>query len=309
MRETGELPDTFSEIYVVGVRGDLQGVVPLSRLLRARRTVFLRDFMDPDIKSIPATTHQDEVAHVFEQYNLVTAPVVTESGRLIGAITADDVVSVVGTAAEADVLKLSGIATTDIYRDAIRTSSGRFSWLLINLFIAILASWVIFQFDGTIEQMVGLAVLMPIVASMGSNAGTQTMAVAVRAIVTRDLTGENVVRVLFKETVVGAVNGVLFAAITGTVAGLWYWSIALGAVIGAAMVINLISAGLFGLAIPLCTASAQDRSGDRRGRVPDHGNRRRRVPRVSRPRHHVPRVILVSGRLRSRYAASHQKGG
>lgn len=250
MREAGDLPHEFYEIYVVGARGELFGVVLLSRFLRARRTVLLRDLMERDVKAIPVATDQEEVARVFEQYNLVAAPVVAESGRLIGAITADDVVGMVGAAAEEDVLKLSGVSATDIYRDAIRTSGGRFTWLFVNLLTAILASWVIYQFDGTIAEMVGLAVLMPIVASMGGNAGTQTMAVAVRTIATRDLTAENVTRVLAKEVVVGGVNGVLFAAITGTVAGLWYWSLWLGVVIGAALVINLISAGLFGLAIP-----------------------------------------------------------
>jgi magnesium transporter len=250
MREAGELPHEFYEVYGLGPRRELLGAVPLSRLLRSRRTMLLRDIMETELKTIPAETDQEEVARVFEQYSLVSAPVVTTSGRLIGAITADDVVGVVEAAAEEDVLKLSGVSATDIYRDAIRTSGGRFTWLLVNLLTAILASWVIYQFDGTIEQMVGLAVLMPIVASMGGNAGTQTMAVAVRAIATRDLTAGNVVRVLFKEVVVGGVNGVLFAAIAGVVAGLWYWNLWLGVVIGAAMIINLISAGLFGLAIP-----------------------------------------------------------
>ena len=250
MREASALPDTFFEIYVVDERGGVQGVVSLSRLLRARRTGLLRDLMETDVKVIPATTDQEEVARVFEQYNLVAAPIVAENGRLIGVISADDVVAVIGAEAAEDVLKFSGVSGTDIYRDAIRTSSGRFTWLLVNLFTAILASWVIYQFDASIEQMVGLAVLMPIVASMGGNAGTQIMAVAVRALATRDLSGDNFVRVLLKETVVGAVNGVLFAVIVGAVAGLWYWDLPLGVVIGSAMVINLISAGFFGLAIP-----------------------------------------------------------
>ncbi len=250
LREGAEVPEAFYEFYVVGGRGDLLGLVPLARLLRARRTVLLRDLMERDVKAIPATTDQEEVARVFEQYNLVAAPVTGEGGRLVGSITADNVVALVGAGAAEDALKLSGLSATDIYRDAIRTSGGRFAWLFVNLLTAILASWVIYQFDGTIAQMVGLAVLMPIVASMGGNAGTQTMAVAVRAIATRDLRAENFVSVLLKEVVVGGVNGILFAAITGAVAGLWYWSLWLGIVIGAAMVINLISAGLFGLAIP-----------------------------------------------------------
>ncbi|MGD9535947.1 MAG: magnesium transporter [Alphaproteobacteria bacterium] len=250
MRETDELPDDFYEIYVVDAQGSPVGTVPLSRLMRSQRAVVLRDIMDAEVKSIPATTDQEEVARVFQQYNLVSAPVVAPSGRLIGAVTADDVVGVSGAEAEEDVLLMSGVSSPDIYRDVLRTAKGRFTWLFVNLFTAMLVSSVIYQFDGTIEQMVGLAVLMPIVASMGGNAGTQTMAVVVRAIATRDLSPANVMRVLLKEGVVGGMNGVLFASLVGTIAGLWYRDLWLGVVIGAALIINLVVAGLFGLVIP-----------------------------------------------------------
>ena len=182
MRETGDdLPGDFYEIYVIDPRHRPIGRVPLHRLLRTRRPLRLRDIMATDLKAIPAGTDQEEVGHVFEQYDLVSAPVIGESGRLIGVITVDDVVDVIQEEAEEDILRLSGVREPDIYRAALRTASGRFTWLLVNLGTAILASLVIYQFDGTIDQMVALAVLMPIVASMGGNAGTQTMTVAVRA--------------------------------------------------------------------------------------------------------------------------------
>ena len=199
MRETGgDMPDDFYEIYVIDPRHRPIGRIPLHRLLRTRRPVPLRDIMATDLKAIPAETDQEEVGHVFDQYDLVSAPVIGESGRLIGVITVDDVVDVIQEEAEEDILRLSGVQEPDIYRAALRTATGRFTWLLVNLGTAILASLVIYQFDGTIDQMVALAVLMPIVASMGGNAGTQTMTVAVRAIATKDLTTSNVLRVLLE---------------------------------------------------------------------------------------------------------------
>ncbi len=252
MRESGEdLPGDFYEIYVIDPRHRPIGRIPLHRLLRTRRPVLLRDIMATDLKAIPAETDQEEVGHVFEQYDLVSAPVIGASGRLIGVITVDDVVDVIQEEAGEDILRLSGVQEPDIYRAALRTATGRFTWLLVNLGTAILASLVIYQFDGTIDQMVALAVLMPIVASMGGNAGTQTMTVAVRAIATKDLTTANVLRVLWKEVMVGGFNGVVFAILIGVAAAAWYDNIALGIVIGAAMIINMVVAGLFGLAIPV----------------------------------------------------------
>ena len=253
MREAGgdDLPGDFYEIYVIDPRHRPIGRIPLHRLLRARRPVLLRDIMATDLKTIPAGTDQEEVGHVFEQYDLVSAPVIGEFGRLIGVITVDDVVDVIQEEAEEDILRLSGVQEPDIYRAALRTAYGRFTWLLVNLGTAILASLVIYQFDGTIEQMVALAVLMPIVASMGGNAGTQTMTVAVRAIATKDLTSANVLRVLWKEVMVGGLNGIVFALLIGAAAAGWYGDIALGIVIGAAMIINMLVAGSFGLVIPV----------------------------------------------------------
>lgn len=251
MRESRDLPEDFYEVVVVDPRHQPIGTVRLDRLLRTRRPVLLRDIMRTDIKTIPVQTDQEEVGYVFEQYDLVSAPVVSESGRLLGVVTVDDVVDVIQEEAEEDIMRLSGVAETDIYRAAIETVWGRFTWLLVNLGTAILASIVIYQFDGTIDQMVALAVLMPIVASMGGNAGTQTMTVAVRAIATRDLTMGNAGRVFGKELLVALANGGMFSVLAGGAAAAWYQDVPLGFVIGGAMIINMITAGLFGLVIPL----------------------------------------------------------
>ena len=251
MREGGDdLPSDFYEIYVIDPRHRPIGRIPLHSLVRTRRPIRLRDIMATDLKAIPAETDQEEVGHIFDQYDLVSAPVIGEAGRLIGVITVDDAVDVIQEEAEEDILRLSGVQEPDIYRAALRTAYGRFTWLLVNLGTAILASYVIYQFDGTIDQMVALAVLMPIVASMGGNAGTQTMTVAVRAIATKDLTTTNFLRVLWKEVMVGGLNGIVFAILIGVAAAGWYGDIALGIVIGAAMIINMLVAGSFGLVIP-----------------------------------------------------------
>jgi len=251
MREATDLPEDFYEIVVIDPWHKPIGTVRLNRLLRTRRPVLLRDMMHTDIKTIPVTTDQEEVAYVFEQYDLVSAPVVSESGRLLGVVMVDDVMDVIHEEAEEDIMRLSGVAETDIYRAAVETMWGRFTWLLVNLGTAILASIVIYQFDGSIDQMVALAVLMPIVASMGGNAGTQTMTVAVRAIATRDLTMGNAGRVLGKELLVAFANGCTFALLAGGAAAAWYQDLALGLVIGGAMVINMVTAGFFGLVIPV----------------------------------------------------------
>ena len=251
MRESDDLPQDFYEIFVVNPRQEPIGTVRLNRLLRTRRPVRLRDIMEHKLNVIPADTDQEEVGYLFDQYDLISAPVVGASGRLIGVITVDDVLDVVQEEAEEDIFRLSGVQEADIYRAALQTAGGRFVWLLVNLATAILASFVIYQFSGTIDQMVALAVLMPIVASMGGNAGTQTLTVAVRAIATKDLSISNVHRVFGKETIVGLLNGIVFAVLTGGVAAAWYGDTALGYVVGGAMVINMLVAGMFGLVIPV----------------------------------------------------------
>ena len=251
MRETEDLPETFYEIFVVDPGHEPLGTVVLSRMLREKRPVVIGDIMETDLKTIPATMDQEEVAYVFDQYDLVSAPVVNDEGHLIGVITVDDVVDVIQEEAEEDIMRLGGVAETDLYRAAFRTARGRTTWLLVNLATAILASFVIYQFDATIEQIVALAVLMPIVASMGGNAGTQTMTVAVRALATRELTTTNALRVLGKELIVGGFNGIVFAALIGLIAAVWYNDIPLGGVIAAAMVVNMLVAGAAGMVIPL----------------------------------------------------------
>jgi magnesium transporter len=200
---------------------------------------------------IPASMDQEEVAFMFRQRDLVSAPVVDEEDRLVGAITIDDVVDVIHEEHEEDIMRLGGVQEDDLYDAAIETTRSRFSWLFVNLITAVLASIVIGLFEGTIDQIVALAILMPIVASMGGNAGTQTMTVAVRALAMKELTPTNSLRLIGKELLVGGINGILFAIIIGFVAWFWFKSPFLGAVIAAAMVVNMIVAAVAGTTIPL----------------------------------------------------------
>ena len=209
------------------------------------------------MKLLPVTTDQEDVAFVFRQRDLVSAPVVDDGGRLVGAVTIDDVVDVIDEEHEEDIMFLGGVKEDDLYDATLDTTRARFMWLLINLGTAILASIVIGLFDATLEQMVALAVLMPIVASMGGNAGTQSLTVAVRALAMKELTSTNAVRVIGKEALVGVFNGVLFAVLIGIVVWLWFGSVGLGVVIGLAMIVNMFVAGLAGTTIPL----ALDRMG------------------------------------------------
>ena len=247
----GELPDDFYTIIVVGPALKPAGMVYLSRLMRSRRVTALADIMTEDMKILPATMDQEDVAFVFRQYGLVEAPVVDDEGRLVGVITVDDVVDVIDEEAEDDILKLGGVSEDDFYDDVVSTTRMRFSWLAVNLATAIAASLVIGLFEASIAQVAALAVLMPIVASMGGNAGTQTLTVAVRALATNELTAGNALRIVGKETLVGSVNGILFAIIAGLIAWFWFGSWVLGATIAVAMVVNLIVAGLSGVVIPV----------------------------------------------------------
>ncbi len=191
------------------------------------------------------------MAYTFRQYGLVSAPVVDEAGRLVGVITIDDVVHVIDEEAEEDLMKLGGLGESDLYNDMLETVRARSPWLVVNLGTAILASMIIGLFAGTIERLVALAVLMPIVASMGGNAGTQTLTVAVRAIAMKDLTAANAWRFVRKELIVGTINGVVFAVLTGAVTWVWFGQPEIGLIIGVAMIVNMIVAGLSGTVIPL----------------------------------------------------------
>ncbi len=251
LREQQDLPEEFYEIFVIDPGFRLLGAVALNRLLRAPRPTRMTEIMHEDRHHVPATEDQEEVARMFERYNLVSVAVVDNADRLVGVITVDDIVDVIQAEAEEDIRALAGVGDEEISDSVVYTVRTRSLWLIINLATAILASLVIGLFDGTIEEMVALAILMPIVASMGGNAATQTMTVAVRALATRDLDGGNAGRIIGREVMVGLVNGVAFAIIMGLIAAAWFSDPGLGLVIGAAMIINLLSAGLAGILIPL----------------------------------------------------------
>lgn len=250
-RTESDLPENFLEVYVIDTGFHLIGTVPVSRLLRNPRDKRIADIMDTEQTVFRVADEQGDVAYKFEQYNLVSAAVVDESNRLVGVLTVDDIVDVIREEAEEDILHLGGVSDAGISDSVLDATRSRFSWLFLNLLTAVLASWVISWFDATIEQMVALAVLMPIVASQGGNAGTQTMTVAVRSLATRELTPLNAVRVVMREASVGLINGLLFAVIIGLFAVWWFGSDGLGLIIGAAMIINLVAAAMAGILIPL----------------------------------------------------------
>lgn len=251
LRASGDdLPEDFYDIFVVDPLHRVVGSVPLSRVMRQKRSVRIADIATEDLRTIPATMDQEEVANLFRQYALVSAPVVDPAGRLRGVITVDDVVHIIDEEAEDDILKLGGAGDTGVYSSVLNISRSRVWWLTVNLVTAFLASGVISLFEATIEKIVALAVLMPIVASMGGNAGTQTLTVVVRALATRELSAANVLRVFGKELAVALINGIVFAMLVGAIAWIWFEP-TIGVVIACAMIINLFIAGLTGVLIPL----------------------------------------------------------
>ncbi|MAY86931.1 MAG: magnesium transporter [Pseudooceanicola sp.] len=251
LRGSENLPDQFYHIILVDPRLHPIGNVTLGRLMAARRDVLLADLTEDMFRTIPVDQDEEDVAYAFNQYHLISAAVVDDEGRLVGQITIDDAMIVLDEEHEEDILRLAGVGESSLADRVVDTVKGRFPWLAVNLVTAILASMVISQFDAVIAQFVALAVLMPIVASMGGNAGTQSLTVAVRAIATRDLTGSNVWRVIRREVLVGLANGVFFAVAMGIIGLIWFNSFGLALVIGAAMVINLVVAGLAGTVIPV----------------------------------------------------------
>lgn len=246
-----EIPDDFYDLIVIDPYYHVVGEIPLNKLVRAKRSEKINEIARENSYTIPATMDQEEVGHLFRREDLSSAPVVDEDGRLVGVITIDDVVDVIDEEANEDILKLAGVEESDLYRAVIATSSSRFKWLFVNLITAFLAASVVSLFGTTIEKVVALAALMPIVAGMGGNAGTQALAVAVRAIAMRELSDSNAVRAIAKEGLVGFINGCLFALLVGVIAALWFHNQTLGMVIAMAMVINLICAGIFGAGIPI----------------------------------------------------------
>ena len=251
MRETEDLPETFSDIFVVDPTYRVVGSVDLSRVLRSKRHVGIESIMDRERQVVLATDDQEEMARQFERYDLKSAPVVDANNRLVGVVTVDDVVEVIEEETEEDLRLLAGVGDESVADTVLPTVRSRFLWLAINLVTAVVAASVIQLFDASIEQMVALAVLMPIVASMGGNAGTQTMTVAVRALATHELGPVNASRVILREVSVGLINGLMFAVLLGAFVMLWFGIGTLSLVIGAAMIFNLFTAALAGICIPL----------------------------------------------------------
>ncbi len=251
LRAHDDLPDQFYHMILVDPGMRATGYVTLGRLLGSKRDVALDALREESFRTIPVGQDVEEVAYAFNQYHLISAPVVDEGGRVIGVITIDDAMAVLSNEQGEDLLLLAGVGDESLNDRTLAIARQRFPWLAVNLVTAILASLVIAQFEGVIAAVTALAVLMPIVASMGGNAGTQSMTVAVRALATRDLTRANALRVLRREVTAGLINGAAFAVIIGIVGVIWFGSAQLGMVIGAAMVINLVVAGFAGLLIPL----------------------------------------------------------
>jgi magnesium transporter len=253
MRDTDEeeLPDSFFEIFIVDPAYRLLGNVFLDTLLRAKSNVKLEDIMSADRRRVKASDDREEVARIFQRYNLVSVPVVDEAERLVGVITIDDIVDVIQEEADAEVKALGGVSEEEELSDTVWwTTKSRFAWLFVNLITAFIASSVLGLFEGSLQKMVALAVLAPIVASQGGNAATQTMTVAVRALATRELSRMNAARVILREVMVGALNGAAFGVITGVVAGIWFGMGGIGVVIALAMLTNLIAGALGGILIP-----------------------------------------------------------
>ncbi len=251
LREDKDLPEEFLEIFIVDNDFKPIGTVPSSRVLRTSRDLKMNSIMREMPVLVSVNMDKEEVGLTFENYNLVSAGVVNKENKLVGMITADDVVTVVQEEAEEDALRLAGVGDEEITDSVMLKTKRRFNWLLLNLFTALLATWVISFFGASIEQMVALAFLMPIVASMGGNAGMQTLAVTIRAIATKELSKSNFNKVVGKEFLIGILNGIIFAIITAIIVQLWFKELNLSLLIGISMVLNMIVAGLFGILVPV----------------------------------------------------------
>jgi len=251
MRNARDLPQQFYHVVLVDPGLHPVGQVRLGRIMSSKRPVRLMEIREAQFRTIPATQPQEDIAYAFNQYHLISVPVVDDDNRLVGVITIDDAMAALDEGHTQEILRLAGAGEGSLSERSLATTARRLPWLSVNLITAVMASWVIAQFEATIAQFVALAVLMPIVASMGGNAGTQSLTVAVRALATKDLTGRNIWRVLGRETLVGLINGGIFAVVMGGIGALWYHSPMLGAVIAAAMIINMAVAGLAGILIPV----------------------------------------------------------
>ena len=251
LRESKNLPDEFLEIFIVDADFKPIGTVPSSKVLRTPRDNKMNSIMREMQVLIPVNMDQEEVGHTFENYSLTSAGVVDKNNKLVGMITSDDILTIVKEEAEEDVLRLAGVGDEEITDGIFKKTKRRFNWLLLNLFTAFLATWVISIFGATIEQMVALAFLMPIVASMGGNAGMQTLAVTIRAIATQKLSTTNISKTVSKEFAIGILNGIIFAIISSVIVFLWFKDLNLSIIIGVSMTLNMIVAGLFGILVPV----------------------------------------------------------
>ena len=251
LRTADKLPDQFYHVPLVDGRMHPIANVALGRLMSSARDISLKDIKEDIFWTIPVLQDEEDVAYAFNQYHLISSPVVDESGRIVCVITIDDAMVVLNDEHEEDILRLAGVGESSLSDSVLETTLQRFPWLAINLTTAILASVVIAQFEATIEQLIALAVLMPIVASMGGNAGTQSLTVVVRSLATKDLTDANVYRVIWREVLVGLVNGAVFAVLMGIVGLLWFGSLDLCYVIGMAMIVNFVIAGFAGTDVPV----------------------------------------------------------
>ena len=251
LRRHQDLPEQFYHIILIDSRMRPTGYVTLEKLLGATTAAPLQEIIEDSFRTIPAEQPEKDVAYAFNHYHLISAPVVDADNRLVGVITIDDAMTVLDEEYEEDMMRLAGVGEGSLSDHVIETLKGRFPWLAVNLCTAIVASMVISMFEATIAQFVALAVLMPIVASMGGNAGTQSLTVAVRAIATKNLTTSNVWRVIRREVLVGLLNGIIFAVVLGLVGFFWFGSSIIGWVLALAMVLNMVIAGLAGTVVPV----------------------------------------------------------
>ena len=251
LREDKDLPSEFLEIFIVNEEFKPIGTVPSSKVLRTSRESKMISIMSESQVLIPVDMDKEEVGNLFENYNLNSACVVDKNNKLVGMITSDDVLTVLKEETEEDALRLAGVGDEEITDGVFTKTKRRFNWLLLNLFTAFLATYCISLFGATIQQMVVLAFLMPIVASMGGNAGMQTLAVTVRSLATKDLTKNNFTKNVFKEFNIGVLNGVIFAIISSLIVQLWFKDVQLSLIISISMILTMIVAGLFGILIPV----------------------------------------------------------
>ena len=251
LRENKELPEEFLEIFIVDEEFKPIGTVPSSKVLRTPRDNKMMSIMAESQLLIPVDMDKEEVGNLFENYNLSSAAVIDKNNKLVGMITYDDVLTVLKEETEEDALRLAGVGDEEITDGVFTKTKRRFNWLLLNLFTAFLATYCISLFGATIEQMVVLAFLMPIVASMGGNAGMQTLAVTVRSLATKDLTKNNFSKNVFKEFNIGILNGIIFAIISSLIVQFWFNDIQLSMIISLSMVLTMVVAGLFGILIPV----------------------------------------------------------